>query len=466
LPEPPLQKIAEATRLFPEDPQLLSFYGDLLILHRHIEEAVDVFARVETLQPDNPEIRSRLVYSLLALGDRDRAVTLLEEIAARRPDQHRIWFYIAALHEQADATDLADAAYAKAITIRPDDPEPYLKRAFLLLAADRPAEAETALRAAIGQVSGDPRIDEMIGYSRLALDDAAGAVDAFARAYRVMSRRNSPPALTHFHLNYALAQTDLGQVGEAARQLGIAVRADPDSIERYMSRIFRDRRDREALATALLVLDRMNETVPRSADAYTLYGMIAHYAEDYAAALTLFERAEQFAVDAGEDEDLNETFFFWMGAAAERTKEYDKAETAFLDAITRRPDYADAHNYLAYMHAERGVKLEMAYDHIGVALAVEPENPAFLDTRGWIYYQMGRYEEALVDIEAAIALMPDDPTIADHLGDIHLKLGNPAEALHWWKVSLAADPENEQVAEKIRTHESSLAPPLLEPISP
>ena len=101
------------------------------------------------------------------------------------------------------------------------------------------------------------------------------------------------------------------------------------------------------------------------------------------------------------------------------------------------------------MLAERGEKLEMAYDHIGVALAIDPEIAAYLDTRGWIYYRQGNYDSALADIQSALAVLPDDPTITDHLGDVYQALGNETEARLWWQKSIEIDPDNQAVRTKL-----------------
>ena len=61
-------------------------------------------------------------------------------------------------------------------------------------------------------------------------------------------------------------------------------------------------------------------------------------------------------------------------------------------------------------------------------MSIEPENGAFLDTLGWIYYHQGKYAEALVEILKAQEKESGDPTVWDHLGDIYSKLDRGEEA--------------------------------------
>ncbi|MCZ7592709.1 MAG: tetratricopeptide repeat protein [Kiritimatiellae bacterium] len=110
------------------------------------------------------------------------------------------------------------------------------------------------------------------------------------------------------------------------------------------------------------------------------------------------------------------------------------------------------------MNAERGRELDRGLVLITEALEARPDNAAYIDTRGWIYFMQGNYAEARDDIERANSLMPNDPTVTDHLGDIYEKLGVIEEAVDWWKKSFLLDPENEKVAEKLTRQNVDLAP--------
>ena len=113
---------------------------------------------------------------------------------------------------------------------------------------------------------------------------------------------------------------------------------------------------------------------------------------------------------------------------------------------------AAACNYLAYMWAEKGVKLDQAFKYVSKALKLNPKSGAFLDTLGWIYYMNEQYKEALEQISHAAEIIPDDPTIIDHLGDVFDKLGDEKQALSHWERSFVLDPENAKVAEKLSQH--------------
>ncbi len=449
LPTGPLEVLATATEAFPEDPYLLTQYGDLLILHRHIEEAIEVFARIEALNPDDLMIRQKLAVNLAAIGNHGKAIELLEQIAAGQPDNIRLLYYLAELYDQDEQPDKAREKLAAVIAINPNAPEAYIKLSFLLLARNQVDDALALLLEARGEMPNDMRIVEMLGYAYAAQTNHAEAAAHFSLVEDGIASTDRPPLMSNFFLNHAISLQFTGAYQEAADRLRTATATNPDAVEDYLTINLRSLNRADRLSATLAVLDLIPDILPDTVAFQTLHGMAAFHAEQPAQALRLLERAYALSDEDGSREQLTGQFYFWLGAAAERTKDYDKAEFYFLEAVRVEPGHADSHNYLAYMHAERGVKLDMAYDHIGIALDIEPDNAAFIDTRGWIYFHQGKYLEALADIQRAAELLPDDPTIADHLGDIHQALGQQEEAQQWWARALELDPDNATIRAKV-----------------
>lgn len=449
LPKTPMDMMANALAEFPEDPYLLTQYGDLLILHENVADAIDIFSRIEALNPDDLMIRQKLALNLAAVGDRDKAINLLEDLSHRSPGKTSILFYLAELYELDEQTDKAVETFDRIIKQNPKIPEAYIKESFLHISLGRLDDAMALLQKGRKKIPNDKRIVEMLGYAYAAMTNYQEAVTCFAEVDASLKENGKSPLMSNFFLNYAIAQQQLDSFESAAGLVRQALTDNPDAVNDFLAIVLRSPDRKDKLKRALLVMDHLQDVVPDSATTRTMYGLIAFQAEEYAIALDQFEQAERISTKEESDEDLTAQFYFWLGASAERVKDFEKSEGFFLRAIQLEPDHAESHNYLAYMLAERGEKLDMAYDHVGVALAIDPENAAYLDTRGWIYYQQGLFEKALVDIQAAEALIPDDPTITDHLGDVHKALGQEAEAIIWWQKSLELDPENETVRQKL-----------------
>jgi tetratricopeptide (TPR) repeat protein len=95
----------------------------------------------------------------------------------------------------------------------------------------------------------------------------------------------------------------------------------------------------------------------------------------------------------------------------------DEAIAAFEQAVARRTGEAWAWNNLGYLLVERGVDVERGIRLIAVAVELRPDEPAFLDSLGWAYFEVGRPEEALPLVARAVELEPN-PTRREHLAAI------------------------------------------------
>jgi tetratricopeptide (TPR) repeat protein len=132
---------------------------------------------------------------------------------------------------------------------------------------------------------------------------------------------------------------------------------------------------------------------------------------------------------------------FQRGALYERAKDYARAEEAFRTVIAREPAHAQALNYLGYMLAERGERLDEAVTLIQRALEIDPRNGSYLDSLGWAYFKLHRYEDARTHLAEAASQLPSNSVVQDHLGDVLAALGRHAEAIGAWQRALAGDRE-------------------------
>ncbi len=79
------------------------------------------------------------------------------------------------------------------------------------------------------------------------------------------------------------------------------------------------------------------------------------------------------------------------------------------------------------------------------AVKTSPDSGYIVDSLGWGYYKLGRYEKALPNLERAAELMPVDPIVNDHLGDVYWMVGRKTEAQFQWRRALSFNPEEEDI---------------------
>jgi len=141
-----------------------------------------------------------------------------------------------------------------------------------------------------------------------------------------------------------------------------------------------------------------------------------------------------------------ENVYFLRGSTYEREKKYDQAEAEFRKILAINPQNAATLNYLGYMNADRDVRLEESLNYVKQAVSAEPNNGAYLDSLGWAYFKLGKFDLAEENLAKASLRMGSDPTVQDHLGDLYQKTGRlKLAAAHWeravqeWNRTVAAE---------------------------
>jgi tetratricopeptide (TPR) repeat protein len=141
---------------------------------------------------------------------------------------------------------------------------------------------------------------------------------------------------------------------------------------------------------------------------------------------------------------------FLLGAGYERSGQRDKAIAEFRRVLKIDPDFHAALNYLGYTFAEAGVNLEEALKLVSRAVALEPDNGAYVDSLGWTYYRLGRPEQARNYLERAARLEPEDATLQEHLGDVYVALGQKERARQAYQRALELGGDKADQADQVR----------------
>ncbi len=173
-------------------------------------------------------------------------------------------------------------------------------------------------------------------------------------------------------------------------------------------------------------------------------GDVYRRAERHEEAITAYDRA----VDALDGKISSEQWniLYARGMSYERTGNMKKAEDDLEAALEFKPEHPYLLNYLGYSWADQGKKLDKALELVKKAASLKPEDGYIVDSLGWVYYKMGRYDEAAAHLEKAVELIPYDSTINDHLGDAYWRVGRKSEARFQWQRAL-----NSSKDEKVKT---------------
>lgn len=137
------------------------------------------------------------------------------------------------------------------------------------------------------------------------------------------------------------------------------------------------------------------------------------------------------------------------GMSYERVGNFKKSEEDLEKAMAFKPDHPYLLNYLGYSWADQGKNLDEALALVTRAVNLRPDDGYITDSLGWIYYMMGQYPDAVVELEKAIEMVPYDPTINDHLGDAYWQVGRKHEARFQWQRALNHAEDDAELKTKI-----------------
>ncbi|MEW5702370.1 MAG: tetratricopeptide repeat protein [Candidatus Zixiibacteriota bacterium] len=458
--------VAQAAR--PQDKRALELLGRCYRFLGRQQEARQAYRQLVAI--DSTDTDAWWMLSRLALrdGQIDEAVADLEQILQHQPDP-RIANEIGDLHRRMGRDEQAAAAFRRSLEL----------------------DTSTANLNAYGGLAAS-------------LESLGRSAEALAIHHRLVARAPDNLAMRKRLMHFFLGQ---GQSDSAAAVIQQILAISPNDPERLRLGILWYNTGQTAKAESLFVLlaDSIHPYIP-----YYYIGRISENRNDYTKAKDYFRRAtalgdsipdawlqwayvllDQDSVDAalatahrgmaavgahrsfwhflgiafgraGQhdsavvwlrrawDADTADTRVqFALAAAWERAHRFDSAAAMFQALIAREPQNATALNYLGYMYADSGVHLDESRDLIERALAIEPNNGAYLDSYGWVLYRQGHLKEAEIELRKALEVLQSDPTIHEHLGDILAALGRHEDALAAWRRALELDPTSESVKRKL-----------------
>jgi tetratricopeptide (TPR) repeat protein len=266
-----------------------------------------------------------------------------------------------------------------------------------------------------------------------------------AKQLEIVVRDNPTDAQTYYKLG-GIAYEDTNYV-KAADYFRNAILFSPDFESAYYN-LATAQMGADRAADALETLARARRRFSQNFTGEYLSGMACSQEKDYTNALQHLTTAEILAKNT-DPSRLTDNLYFQLGAACERTADYERAEKYFLQCLQLAPDSAEALNYLGFMWADRGEKLDRAREFIAKALKSEPKSAAYLDSMAWVLYKLHQPKPALDYALKAIQFSEEeDATVYDHLGDIYDALGQKDKARQAWTKSVSLE-ANDAVRKKI-----------------
>ena len=311
------------------------------------------------------------------------------------------------------------ASFRRATELEPGNPEGWLCLAALQFRNGEAEEAVATLERAVGDVPDDEDILGLLASFKLSLGRYGEAVDLFNRVVALHEEKeDASPFEASFCNNFALACTHLRRLDEAALWLRRGMEADPELHLRYIALALGRSPSATQRKNVISVLRRVDRATNRENAALAIArGALLMDAGEPVSAVRAFreamERMEKYPLEKANN--LNARFYHWYGVALDLSGDTEAGLEMLRRSLVLDPNQPEVLNHLAYTWAERGENLEQALAYSQRSIAGGGENPAFLDTLGWIHFKLGHIADACRFLRKADRGRPGDETVSDHL---------------------------------------------------
>lgn len=398
---------------------------------REFSLAADTLKKAVDLDPARPELKQFLAEDLAKANRLDEALKIYQDLAEANPQDAGSYLQMSRIYREQNNFKAAREMSDKAKTIAPDDPDVLYNEVSILESEGKIPEAITTLKQIIQETEGKAEhnfraiLFERLGMLYRSNDQNDAAVDAFRQMVTAdpdTAARSEAQVIDTYRLahDYAKAQ----QESDAASQKY----PNDRTLRSVRAQLLADEGKTDAaIAELKKSLDGKNNR-----ETYMAMAEVYEKAKDWTAMNQVLDQADKLS----SEKDDKVAVEFMRGAMYERQKKFELAEKEFRKVLEMDPTNSEALNYLGYMFADEGVRLDEAQNLIKRAVDIQPNNGAFLDSLGWVYYRLNRLDEAAQQETRSIQLIPTDPTIHDHLGDIYFKQGKIKEAIDQWQLSM------------------------------
>ncbi|MQT64200.1 tetratricopeptide repeat protein [Pseudomonas sp. FSL R10-0056] len=444
--------------------------------------------------PDDIEAQRAAAIQLARNGRYDESLVYMEKVLQAKGDTHFDFLALAAIETDADTRaglqksfdsllakhpDNGQLIFGKALLMQQDgDAEgalklleknppqngevaPILLRARLLQSLNRGDEALPLLKKSVSQYPDDKRLGLTYARTLVEQNRMTEAKVQFA------SLVEQYPEDDELRFSLALVCLEGKSWDEAEGYLQELIERDShvDSAHLNLGRIAEERNDPEGALVEYALVGPGSEYLPaqlRQADILISHGRGAEASKklasargaqpDYAIQLYLIE-AETLAANNQTDrawntlqqalkqypDDLN--LLYSRAMLAEKRNDLDQMERDLRAIIKREPDNAMALNALGYTLSDRTTRYTEAKALIQQAYDLNPDDPAVLDSLGWVNYRLGNLDEAERLLRQALERFPDQE-VAAHLGEVLWANGKQREAKKIWGTFLKENPDS------------------------
>lgn len=326
-------------------------------------------------------------------------------------------------------------------------------------------EQEGGLLQATLEQNPEPRLGVealgQLGMNLFQRDDFTEAAETFKKLLAIPGLPKGERLMTLYRLSFAEAENGNYDVAITAVEAALQLEPNHPQLTYQLGTIQLQAKQYENAEKTLKTAVRLSEAEPQLESQSRLllgglYTQIGRWDDAINAYRELLEMPElkEAAIRRGR---------MMLSNAYVQKGDVASGEKILEEVYKQDPEDIGVNNDLGYLYADQNKNLEQAEEMVRIAVEAEPENPAYLDSLGWVLYRLEKFEEA----EKVLLKANSDPdyrdsTIIEHLGDVQEALNKLKEAAKAWQEALeverkSASPDQaviERLTEKLKAAES------------
>ncbi|HTY36289.1 MAG TPA: tetratricopeptide repeat protein [Bacteroidota bacterium] len=370
------------------------------------DQAAERYKRMVDLDPSNRVLQRQLAETYARAGKMDEAIKLLESILEDDPKNAETLASLADIYLDQHNFERAQVLYEKLLSLEHTNPE-------------------VRLRVAISFMGQAQRDSTYIDKAKPIFEDLKREIPNDWRAFYYLGM------IADREKQDSLARAYFERVTHLAEWNGDAWW--------YVGTSYFDKGEYQKLVDEM---QRAKRALPRDSRIFLLEGLGYSRLEKNEEAVKALKHSLELKPD-----DMNA--ISTLALTLDGMHRYNESDSLYERALRLDPQSHLILNNYGYSLAERGLQLDRALQMSLTAIAADPGNASYLDTAGWVYFMLAKYDDARQYIEKAIAAGGASATVYEHMGDIQYKLGQKEKAQEFWKQSLQLNANNQSLKDKI-----------------
>lgn len=441
-----VESLQKALIRHPNDLEILYMLAGIHADHGDYLKSNNVFNRIEKVRGATVEIYLQKFRNFNALSMRDSALVQLQQMRDLQPDNLNTLHLLSQYYIELNDYDSAMDVLQEALSRNARDTQT------LILIADIYINDSNweGLGPVLTTLIEDPMVPpgqkmELARFLFIRHQSDPNDAELKSQTARVLtSFSENEPDFGFAHLLAAEFFIQQNRLEEALVKIERATEVMPENDDAWRQRmqlLFSNQRHEDVIELS----QEVNERIPDDAYIQFFVGVAYMLTDRHDEARKWLENATL----APSQRNFRSIVYSTLGDVLTELDTWKEAVSAYENALRLDSANHNAMNNYAYYLSLRMERLDYAKELSLNAISFEPNNAAYLDTVGWVYFKIGDYDNAKKYIQASIDTGDASAEVYEHLGDVYDKLGDSENAILWWNKALELDSDRTYLKERI-----------------